>query len=46
MGWIADLTDDERLPLLAAVRSLLTAGEYRRTWTTHVYWSRLVATGE
>jgi SAM-dependent methyltransferase len=45
MGWIADLTDDERLPLLAAVRSRLTAGEYRRTWTTHVYWSRLVAIG-
>jgi SAM-dependent methyltransferase len=37
MGWIADLPDDERLPLLDRVRSLLDADEYRRTWKTHVY---------
>ncbi len=43
MGWIADLPDDERLPLLTTVRSLLTANEYLRVWTTHVYWSRLAA---
>jgi SAM-dependent methyltransferase len=42
MGWMADLADDERLPLLAQVRSLLTAGEYRRPWTSHVYWTRLL----
>jgi SAM-dependent methyltransferase len=41
MGWIADLPDDERLPLLDEVRSLLTAAEYRRPWETHVHWTRL-----
>ena len=41
MGWIADLADAERVPLLAEVRSLLTASEYRRRWETHVYWGRL-----
>jgi SAM-dependent methyltransferase len=45
MGWIADLPDEERLPLLEAVRSRLTTHEYRRTWTTHVYWARLLASG-
>jgi SAM-dependent methyltransferase len=42
MGWIADLADDQRVPLLAEVRSLLSDGEYRRRWTTHVYWTRLL----
>lgn len=41
MGWIADLPDVDRLPLLDEVRSLLAAGEYRRLWETHVYWTRL-----
>lgn len=41
MGWIADLPDEERLPLLDEVRSLLTAAEYRRQWETHVHWTRL-----
>jgi SAM-dependent methyltransferase len=41
MGWIADLPDEERLPLLGAVRSRLTANQYRRTWTTEVYWTPL-----
>jgi SAM-dependent methyltransferase len=41
MSWIADLPDVERLPLLAAVRSLLEVEEYRRAWETHVYWTRL-----
>ncbi len=40
MGWVGDLPDDERLPLLAEVRRLLTAGEYRRLWETQVYWTR------
>jgi SAM-dependent methyltransferase len=40
MGWIGDLPDDERLPLLDAVRSLLPADEYRRLWQTNVYWAR------
>lgn len=43
MGWIADLPDAERLPLLDEVRSLLAAPEYRRPWATHVHWTRLAA---
>jgi SAM-dependent methyltransferase len=42
MGWIADLDDDERIPILAEVRSLLTAGEYRRPWETHIYSTRVL----
>ena len=41
MGWIADIPDGERLPLLDMVRSQLTATEYRLPWETHVYWTRL-----
>jgi SAM-dependent methyltransferase len=41
MGWIGDLPDDERLPLLDEVRSLLSADVYRREWQTHVCWTRL-----
>ena len=41
MGWIADLPDTERLPLLQEVRSLLTSADYRQTWETHLYWTRL-----
>jgi SAM-dependent methyltransferase len=41
MGWIAMLPDDERLPLLNEVRSLLTATEYRLPWETAVYRTRL-----
>lgn len=40
MGWLADLADDERLPLLAEARSLLTAPEYRRSWETRLHWTR------
>jgi SAM-dependent methyltransferase len=40
MGWLADLPDDERLPLLDEVHSLLTAAEYRRLWETQVHWTR------
>jgi len=43
MGWIADLPDVDRLPLLDKVRSLLAATEYRRPWETHVHWTRLAA---
>jgi SAM-dependent methyltransferase len=42
MGWIAELADESRLPLLERVRSLLTASEYRRSWTTQVYRTRRV----
>jgi SAM-dependent methyltransferase len=41
MGWVADLADDERLPLLATMRSLLDAAEYVRPWSTLVYWTRV-----
>lgn len=43
MGWIGDLSDEHRLPLLDEVRSLLAAGEYERPWETHVHWTRLAA---
>jgi SAM-dependent methyltransferase len=43
MGWLADLPDAERLPLLDEVRSLLPADEYRRLWETQVHWTRLRA---
>jgi SAM-dependent methyltransferase len=43
MGWLADLPDDTRLPLLDEVRSLLTGAAYRRLWETHVHWTRLAA---
>lgn len=43
MGWISDLPDADRVPLLDEVRSLLGAAEYRRPWETHVYWTRLPA---
>jgi SAM-dependent methyltransferase len=41
MGWLADLPDEERLPLLDEVRSLLTDATYRRLWETHVHGTRL-----
>lgn len=43
MGWIADLPDVDRLPLLEEVRSLLAAAEYQRPWDTHLHWTRLAA---
>jgi SAM-dependent methyltransferase len=41
MGWVAGLPDDERLPLLDTMRSLLDADEYVRPWTTLVFWTRV-----
>lgn len=41
MGWIGDLPDAERLPLVDELTSLLDANEYRRRWETHVHWTRL-----
>jgi hypothetical protein len=43
MGWLVDLPDDTRLPLLDEVRSLLPGAAYRRPWETHVHWTRLAA---
>jgi SAM-dependent methyltransferase len=42
MGWVADLPDEERLPLLDRVRSRLTALSYSRDWETHVHWAHRV----
>jgi SAM-dependent methyltransferase len=41
MGWIGDLPDEERLPLLDEVRWLLAADKYVRLWETHVCWTCL-----
>lgn len=41
MGWIAELPNDERLPLLAEVREALNADWYRREWETLLFWMRL-----
>jgi SAM-dependent methyltransferase len=41
MGWIADLRDAERLPLLDDLRSRLPDTTFRRPWTTHVHWTRI-----
>jgi SAM-dependent methyltransferase len=41
MGWVGDLPDVERLPLLEEVRSRLDSAEYRRRWESHVHWTRL-----
>jgi len=41
MGWIADLPDEERLPLLERLRRRLDASEYTRPWETHVHWARV-----
>jgi SAM-dependent methyltransferase len=43
MGWIADLPDPERLPLLSQIKSRLGHDQYRRVWATHVHWTRLSA---
>jgi hypothetical protein len=43
MGWIADLPDTTRLPLLHQIRSHLPAAEYRRPWLTRIHWTRLEA---
>ena len=40
MGWLGDLPDEERLPLIDEVRSFLADVEYRRPWETHVHWTR------
>jgi SAM-dependent methyltransferase len=41
MGWIADLPDETRLPLLQEVKSQLDAAQYHRSWEARVYWTRL-----
>jgi hypothetical protein len=41
MGWVGDLWDGERLPLLDQVRSLLPGSEYCRPWEARVHSARL-----
>jgi len=41
MGWIAELPDQERIPLLNEARSRLTADRYRRDWETMLFWCGL-----
>jgi SAM-dependent methyltransferase len=41
MGWVGDLPDEERLPLLERIGSGLNAERYVRPWTTHVCWTQL-----
>jgi SAM-dependent methyltransferase len=43
MGWLGDLPDADRLPLLDEVRRLLAADEYRRQWETHIHWTTRAA---
>jgi SAM-dependent methyltransferase len=43
MGWVANLPDEERQPLVDAMRSHLTAVEYVLPWQTRVQWTRLNA---
>jgi SAM-dependent methyltransferase len=42
MSWLADLPNDERIPLLHRVRRLLAANTYLRRWETHVHWTRSI----
>lgn len=41
MGWVANLPDEDRQPLVHAMRSRLTAAEYVLPWQTRVQWTRL-----
>jgi hypothetical protein len=41
MGWLAELPDGERLPLLREIRSRLTAPQYQRPLESHVHWTEL-----
>lgn len=41
MGWVANLPDRERVPLLQAMRARLQAAGYVLPWQTHVQWTHL-----
>jgi SAM-dependent methyltransferase len=40
MGWVANLPDEKRQPLVDAMTSHLTAGEYVLPWQTRLQWAR------
>jgi len=41
MGWVANLPDEDRLPLLRTMRLQLIATQYMLPWETRVHWTRL-----
>jgi SAM-dependent methyltransferase len=41
MGWVANLPDEKRQPLVDAMTSQLTAAQYVLPWQTRVQWTRL-----
>ncbi|MDX6259706.1 MAG: hypothetical protein QOH84_1394, partial [Kribbellaceae bacterium] len=41
MGWVANLPDEKRQPLIDAMTSHLTAAKYVLPWQTRVQWTRL-----
>jgi SAM-dependent methyltransferase len=43
MGWLADLPDEQRSPLLDEVRTRLASASYERLWETHLHWAQLRA---
>jgi SAM-dependent methyltransferase len=43
MGWVANLPDEKRQPLVDAIRAQLTAAEYVLPWQTRVQWTQLSA---
>jgi SAM-dependent methyltransferase len=45
MGWIANLPDEDRLPLLGNMRQQLTATRYVLPWETRIHWTRLSERG-
>lgn len=40
MGWIANLPDQQRLPLLEAIRAMLASDSYSLPWETCVEWTQ------
>ncbi|WP_148043217.1 class I SAM-dependent methyltransferase [Flexivirga caeni] len=43
MGWIANLPDTERLPLLKELQSKLTSDHYSLPWRTRIEWTQSIA---
>ena len=41
MGWFGELPEGRRRELLERVGALLKADEYRKSWETRLYWTRL-----
>ncbi|HEX3331568.1 MAG TPA: hypothetical protein VHS27_16715 [Gaiellales bacterium] len=41
MGWFGELPQGRRRELLERVHALLQADEYRQSWETRLFWTRL-----